>query len=69
MRKVQNRLICLLLSVFLLVGTVIFMFVENNKAIGAELGSHSGSNLLTLESVGNENIAVFSYSLMRFSPE
>ncbi|MBE6730310.1 MAG: hypothetical protein E7564_01325 [Ruminococcaceae bacterium] len=67
MKKVQNRLICLLLSVFLLVGTVIFVFSSNPKVKGAELGSYSGSNLLTLESVGGDNVAVFSYSLMRFS--
>ncbi len=67
MRKIRNRLTCLLLTVFLLVGTVIFISTENNKVTGAELGSYSGSNLLTLESTGSENIAVFSYSLMRFS--
>ena len=67
MRKVQNRLTCLLLTVFLLIGTVIFISTENNKVTGAELGSYSGSNLLALESTGSENIAVFSYSLMRFS--
>ena len=67
MNKVQNRLLCLLLTVFLLVGTVIFVLSGNTKAKGSELGSYSGSNLLTLESVGSENIAVFSHSLMRFS--